>query len=164
LNPSSSTDDFRQFLKHSRLEPGFLRISKLDIIPGWFVHFPDFHEYDIATYLQQAGLYDLFSTESKQGYYPSLVHYFFTNLSFEKGDNDEYITSLVKNIEIELTTRTIGKALHIPYHGLSLDDIHMDNEEILSKIFLPGQGLPMTNNLGLLEESWHITFVPKWVA
>ena len=53
---------------------------------------------------------------------------------------------LVKNTEIELSTRTIGKTLHIPYHGLTLNEIHMDDDEVLSRIFLPGQGPSMTNN------------------
>ena len=52
----------------------------------------------------------------------------------------------MKNIEIELTTKFIGKILHITFRGIEIDENEMDNEEVLSKVFLPGQGLPMANN------------------
>ena len=51
--------------------------------------FSDFLEYDIALYLQQAGLCDLFSIESKQVYYPTLIYLFFTNLTYEDDEANE---------------------------------------------------------------------------
>jgi len=53
------------------------------------VKFSDFLEYDIALYLQQAGLCDLFSIESKQVYYPTLIYLFFTNLTYEDDEANE---------------------------------------------------------------------------
>jgi len=53
---------------------------------------------------------------------------------------------MVKSINIKLSPKSIGGILSIPYNGLLINDIDMDNEEVLSSIFLPGQGLPMMNN------------------
>jgi len=39
----------------------------------------------------------------------------------------------------------LGRIFSIPYYNLSLNDIDMDDEEVLSHIFLSGQGPPMTN-------------------
>ena len=78
---SSSQADFRAFLKNPALEDDFLRISSLEIFPGRFVKYEDFNEYDIVSYLQNCGLYHMFSTDSRQGYYPFLIHLFYTNLT-----------------------------------------------------------------------------------
>jgi len=58
----------------------------------------------------------------------------------------ESLNTLVKRTKIELTVKSIDKILHIPYKGLDLREIDMSDNEILSKIFLLGQGLPMANN------------------
>jgi len=42
---SSSQTDFRIFLKNPTLEDDYLRISQLEILPGRFVKYEDFHEY-----------------------------------------------------------------------------------------------------------------------
>ena len=104
-----------------------------------------FNHYDIVSYLQNCGLFHMFSTEFKQGYYPFLIYLFYTNLTYEDNEDDVHIYSLVKGINIKLSPKSIGRILSIPFHGLLLDDITMDDEEVLSSIFLPGQGLPMTN-------------------
>jgi len=59
----------------------------------------------------------------------------------------ESLNTLVKGTEIELEIKSIGKILHISYKGLSLSEIDMSDDEILSKIFLPGQGPLMANKL-----------------
>jgi len=67
LTPSSSLSqtDFWVFLKNPTLEDDFLRLSQLEILPSRFVNYEDFHEYDIESFLQQAGLHTIFSTESR---------------------------------------------------------------------------------------------------
>ena len=49
-------------------------------------------------------------------------------------------------MNIKLSPKSLGRIFSIPYHGLSINDITMDDAEVLSNMFLPGQGLPMTNN------------------
>ena len=107
--------------------------------------FSDFVEYDIALYLQNTGLYELFSTKSKQGFYPTLRHLFFTNLVYEDNGN-EILSTIVKGTEIELTPRSLGKILHISYQDLTINDIHIDDEKVLSRIYLSGQGSLMADN------------------
>jgi len=53
---------------------------------------------------------------------------------------------MVKGINIKLSPKSLGRLFSIPYHGLSINDINMDDAEVLSNIFLPGQELPMSNN------------------
>ena len=148
FTPSSSSSqvDFRAFLKNPALEEDFIRLSSLEILPGRFVKYEDFYDYDIVSYLQNSGLIHMFSTDSRQGYYPFLINLFYTNLTFEDNEDDVHIYSLVKGINIKLSPKSIGRILSIPYNGLLLNDIEMDNAEVLSSIFLPGQGLTMTNN------------------
>ena len=52
FTPSSSSTqaDFRAFLKNPALEDDFLRISSLEILPGRFVKYEDFNDYDIVSY------------------------------------------------------------------------------------------------------------------
>ena len=90
------------------------------------------------------GLYELFSTKFKQGFYPSLIYLFFTNLTYKDDDNSELFSTIVKETEIELSSRSLGKIFHISYRGLT--PILMDDEEVLSRIYLLGQGPPMANN------------------
>jgi len=78
---SSSQTDFRTFLKNPSLEDDFLRISSLEILPDRFVKYEDFNDYDIISYFQNCGLYTMFSTDSRQGYYPFLIHLFYMNLT-----------------------------------------------------------------------------------
>ena len=73
-------------------------------------------------------------------------HLFYTNLTYEDNDDNVHIYSLVKGVHIKLSPKSLRRILSIPYHGLSLNDIDMDDDEVLSNILLPGQGLPMTNN------------------
>ena len=83
----------------------------------------------------------------KTVYYPSLIYLFFTNISYHNATTDiEYLKTLVKGIEIGLTSKSIGKFLQIPCKGLDLSGIDMSDKKILSKIFLPVQGLLMANN------------------
>ena len=147
FTPSSSTSqvDFKKFLKNPGLEADYIRLSSLDIIPGRFVKYEDFSQYDIMSYLRNCGLFNMFSTDFKQAYYPFLIYLFYTNLTFEDNEDDVHIYSLVKGINLKLSPKSIGRILSIPFHGLLLDEIIMDDEEVLSNIFLPGQGLPMTN-------------------
>jgi len=52
---------------------------------------------------------------------------------------------MVKGVHVKLTPKSLGRILSIPYHGLSLNDIDVDDKEVFSCIFLPDQGPPMTN-------------------
>ena len=72
------------------------------------MNFADFIEYDISSYLQQTSLYEPFSIENKQGYYPSLIYLFFTNISYEDDDNSVMLSTLVNGINIELTPKFFG--------------------------------------------------------
>jgi len=56
-------------------------------------------------------------------------------------NDSESLKTLVKGIDIELTSKSIRKILQIHYKGLELSEIEMTDEEILSKIVLPSQGL-----------------------
>jgi len=123
--------DFRAFLKNPGLKADYLKISQLEIIPGRFVNYNDFTEYDISSYLQNTGLYDLFSIDHKQGYYPSLINLFFTNLIHEDDDNSVQLSTLVNGIDIELTPKSLGKILNIPYQGLTLNEIEMTDDEVI---------------------------------
>ena len=40
---SSSQTDFRVFLKNPTLEDDYLRLSQLEILPGRFIKYEDFH-------------------------------------------------------------------------------------------------------------------------
>ena len=75
FTPSSSSSqvDFRAFLKNPALEEDFIRLSSLEILPGRFVKYEDFYDYDIVSYLQNCGLIHMFSTDSRHGYYPFLI-------------------------------------------------------------------------------------------
>ena len=106
---SSSQPDFRAFLKNPSLEDDYIKLSQLKIIPGRFVNYSDFTEYDISSYLLQTGLHDMFSFESRQGYYPSLIYLFYTNLNYEDNDDNIILSTLVKGIEIKMTPRSLGR-------------------------------------------------------
>ena len=82
----------------------------------------------------------MFFIESKKGYYPFLIHLFYINLTYEDYDDNVHIYSLAKSVHIKLSLKSLGRIFSIPYHGLSLNDIDMDDDEVLSNIFLPGQG------------------------
>ena len=123
-----------------------MRISQLEILPGRFVKYEDFNDYDIVSYLQNYGLYTIFLTDSRQGYYPFLIHLLYTNLTYEDNDDDVHIYSMVKGVNIKLSSKFLGHIFSIPYHSLFINDINMDDAEVLSNMFLPGQGLPMSNN------------------
>ena len=56
---SSSTIDFRKFLKNPDLEADYLRLSTLDIIPGRYIKYDDFYDYDIMSFLRNCGLYNV---------------------------------------------------------------------------------------------------------
>jgi len=88
----------------------------------------------------------MFSYESKQGYYPFLIHLFYTILNFEDNDDNFQLSTLVKGVNIKLTPISLDRILNIPYHGLNLSEINMTGEEVSSRIYLSGQGPPMTNN------------------
>ena len=143
---SSSTVDFKKFLKNLSLEADYLRLSTLDITPGRFIKYDDFYQYDIMSFLRNCGLYNMFSTEFKQAYYSFLIYLFYTNLSYEDNEDAIHLYSYVKGVHIKLSIKSIGRILQISFTGLSLDEIVMDDEDVLSQIFLPGQRLPMTNN------------------
>jgi len=63
LSSSTLSYDFRTFLRNSKLESDYIRISQLDIILGRFVNFSYFVEYDITSYLLHTSLYELFFIE-----------------------------------------------------------------------------------------------------
>jgi len=119
----SSQTDFRVFLKNPAMEDDYLRIYQLEILPGRFITYEDFHEYDIVSYLQNSGFYTIFFTESRKRYYPFLIHLFYTNLTYEDNDDNVHIHSLIKDVHIKLSPKFLGRILFIPYHGLSLNDI-----------------------------------------
>jgi len=139
---SSSQTDFRVFLKNPFLEADYVRLSQLEILPGRFVNYADQKEYDISSYLQQTGLYIMFPINSKQEYYPFLIHFFYITLNFEDNGDNVQMTTLDKGVEIKLTSESLGHILHIPYHGLILSEIEMTNEKVFSHIYLPDQGPP----------------------
>jgi len=161
---SSKFTDFRAFLKIPILEADYLHIAQLEIIPDHFANFTDFIEYDISSYLQQTGLYELFFINSKQGYYSSLIYLFFTNLIYED-DDFAMLSTLFNGIDIDLTPKSLGNILNILSQCLALNEIEMDDEKVLSKINLPGQGPPMANNklqpISRLIGRLHTTFVQK---
>ena len=72
----------------------------------------------------------MFSINSKKGYYSFLIHLFYTNLNFENNDDNVQLTTLVKGVKIKLTPKSLGRILHIPYHGLTLSEIEMIDEEV----------------------------------
>ena len=57
-----------------------------------------------------------------------------------------FISILWLKCAYQVISKSLGRIISISYHGLSLNDIDMVDDEILSNIFLSGQGLPMTNN------------------
>ena len=88
----------------------------------------------------------MFSSEVKDEYYPFLIYLFYTHINYEDNENATYLESFVKGVNFKLTIKQIGRILSIPYSGLTLDEIVMDDEDILNQIFLPGHHLPMANN------------------
>jgi len=117
--------------------------------PWNFVNFPDFITYDHASYFEHGGLFDLLSMDYKIAYYPSLIRLFFTNMTHHHNTKTDFqsLKTLVKDTNIELTSKSIDKILQIPYKGLKISYIEMTDEDVLSQIFLPGKGLPMANKL-----------------
>jgi len=128
------------------LKDDYLTLSQLEIIPGRFVNYFDFTAYNISSYLLQTGLHGMFSFDSRKGYYPSLIYLFYTNLNYEDNDDNVMLSILLKAVEIRMTPRSLGRILHISSHGLTLSEIEMNNDEVFSRIYLPGQGPLMTNN------------------
>ena len=55
------------------------------------------------------------------------------------------LSTLIKGAEIKMSPRPLGRILCIPSHGLILSEIKMDDDEVLSRIYLPGHGPPMAN-------------------
>lgn len=65
----------------------------------------------------------------------------------ESPNNNDVISTLVKGIEIELTLKTLGQILNIPYKGVPLDKVKMSDKFLLAnEILLPGKGLPLESN------------------
>ena len=62
----------------------------------------------------------------------SVISHFpvYSNLNFEDNDDNVQLTTLVKGVEIKLTPKSLGCILHIPYHGLTLSEIEMIDEEV----------------------------------
>ena len=54
--------------------------------------------------------------------------------------------TLVKGVEIKMTPQSLGRIFCIPSHGLTFSEIGMDDDEVFSRIYLPGQGPLMANN------------------
>lgn len=117
-------------------------MSQLEIIPGCFVNYYDFTEYDISSYLLQTSLHDMFSFESRQGYYPSLIYLFYTNLSYEDNDDKVLMSTLIKGVEIQMTPRSLGCILHILYNGLTLSEIEMTDDADFHGYIFPVKVLP----------------------
>ena len=55
-------------------------------------------------------------------------------------------STLVNGVNIELTPKSLEKILNIPHQGLTLNEIKMNDDEVFSRIYLPGQSPPMANN------------------
>jgi hypothetical protein len=148
LNPSSSTEDLTIYLRDPSLIIKFHKYCALDILPGRFVKFDDLAEFQIHKYFDNTGLLDLCDIDNLSFHYPNLIYLFYTNLSLESSTtNIDFISSLVKGIEIKLTPKDIGDILHIPSDGASLTEVIMNDQDILTNhIFLPGKGLPMLSN------------------
>jgi len=51
----------------------------------------------------------MFSTDSRQGYYPFLIHLFYTNLTYKDNDDNIHIYSLVKGVNIKLSPKFLGR-------------------------------------------------------
>ena len=105
---SSAQTDFRFFLKNPTLNDDSLRLSQLEILPGRFVNYEDFHEYDIELFLQKPRLHTMFFTESRQGYYLFLLHLVYTNFTYEDNDDIVQLSSLVKGVHVKLTPKSLG--------------------------------------------------------
>ena len=75
-----------------------------------------------------------------------MIHLFYTNLSYEDNDDNVQLSTLIKGVDIKLAPKSLGRILNISYHGLNLSEIDMTDEEVSSRIYLLGQGQPMTNN------------------
>jgi len=56
------------------------------------------------------------------------------------------LSTLVNGVDIELTPKSLEKILDISYQGLSLNEIELNDDEVFSRIYLPGQDPPMANN------------------
>ena len=56
------------------------------------------------------------------------------------------LSTLVNGVDIELTPKSLGKILNIPYQGLTLNEVLMNDDEVFSRIYLPGQDPPVANN------------------
>jgi len=121
-------------------------LSQLEIISERFVNYSDFTEYDISSYVLQTGLHDMFSFDSRQDYYPSLIYLFLTNLNYEDNDDNVILFTLIKGVKIQLTSWSLGHILHNLSYGLTLSEIEMTDDEVFTRIYLPGQGPLRTNN------------------
>ena len=145
---SSVNDEIIVYLRSPELLEEFNRLSSLEILTGRFVKFDDFILWNFSSYFENVGLLELFSAENKKPSYPFLVQLFYTNIErVGTIGGSEKIKTLVKGMEIELTTKTIGKIFNIPYQGVSLSSVRMNDSDLLSNhIFLPGHGKPLNNS------------------
>jgi len=56
------------------------------------------------------------------------------------------LSTLFNGVDIEFTRKSLGKILNIPYQGLTLNENDLNDDEVFSMIYMPGQGPPMANN------------------
>lgn len=157
--PSQPVEDYTIYLKDPTLLDAFKEMQSYDILPGRFIKYEDFALHNLKGYFANVGLDKLYSSENQKPYYPLLIKLFYTNLSHKKLDTDNrVITSLVKGKEISFSPKLLGKMLNIPYRGISLEDVSMDDEHILQNlIFLPGQG-------GIINHSQKLRPFPRFIA
>lgn len=156
---SQSVEDYSIYLKDPNNLQQFKEFQTFEILPGRFVKFDDFISHNLGSYFENVGLLELFSSENRRPCYPLLVQLFYVNITRTKPiKGPEKINTLVKGIEIDLNINTIGRILNIPYKGISLEKVRMNDQNILTNhIFLPGQGPP-------LNQSNKLRPIPRFIA
>lgn len=157
--PSNTVEDYSIYLKDPNTLEQFKEFQTFEILPGRFVKFDDFLPHNFSSYFENNGLLELFSSDNRRPCYPLLVQLFYTNITLVKTlRGTEKLHTLVKGIEIELTVKQLGRLLNIPYTGISLDDVRIEDQNVLSnKIFLPGLGLPLNHSNKLRP-------IPRFIA
>ena len=63
-------------------------------------------------------------------------------MNFKDNDDNVQLSTLVSGVDIKLIPKSLSCILHIPYHGLTLNEIEMTDEKVFSYTYLPGQGHP----------------------
>src|SRR3954471_18296242 len=113
----------------------YKKLVKIDLCPTRFIKYEDLSGFGIEYFQIHAGEFaDLLNVNNQKPYYPDLVRIFYANL----GGGNDVMGTAVKGEYITLTAVEIGRIFHLDNHGIELNNVKFENEEVLKEIFVDG--------------------------